>query len=142
MPKKSTTTKNRKKTSKPYNYSKKHINVARKLHKFINSEKTKQSNLTIDDIRAISGETKLIDLDLRFVTEEDFKIILQLDELNDKGVKDGMLVYLVKDSLRVNNYILSFLRVKRKVRNNSNEEQIILDLVNSVSNFSFRTTDK
>ena len=121
---------------------KKHINVARKLHKFINSEKTKQSNLTIDDIRAIRGETKLIDLDLRFVTEEDFKIILQLDELNDKGVKDGMLVYLVKDSLRVNNYILSFLRVKRKVRNNSNEEQIILDLVNSVSNFSFRTTEK
>ena len=116
--------------------------MARKLHKFINSEKTKQSNLTIDDIRAIRGETKLIDLDLRFVTEEDFKIILQLDELNDKGVKDGMLVYLVKDSLRVNNYILSFLRVKRKVRSNSNEEQIILDLVNSVSNFSFRTTEK
>ena len=88
---------------------KKHINVARKSHKFINSEKTKQSNLTIDDIRAIRGETKLIDLDLRFVTEEDFKIILQLDELNDKGVKDRMLVYLVKDSLRVNNYILCFL---------------------------------
>ena len=84
----------------------------------------------------------MIDLDLRFVTEEHFKIILQLDELNDKGVKDGMLVYLVKDSLRVNNYILSFLRVKSKVRNNSNEEQIILDLVNSVSNFSFRTTEK
>ena len=88
--------------------------MARKLHKFINSEKTKQSNLTIDDIRAIRGETKLIDLDLRFVTEEDFKIILQLDELNDKGVKDEMLVDLVKDSLRVNNYILSFFKNKKE----------------------------
>ena len=85
---------------------------------------------------------RLIDLDLRYVTEEDFKIILKLDELNDNGEKDDMLVYLVKQSLRVNNYILSFLEMGWKIRNKNNDEQIILDLVKSVSNFSFRTTEK
>ena len=119
-----------------------HINVARKLHKYIDSDQAKELNLTSNDMKAIRGENKLIDLDLRYVTEDDFKNIQMLDALNNEGEKDDKLVYLVKLSLRTNNYILSCLKKTDKIKKNNSDEKMIFDLVNSVSNFSFRNTEK
>ena len=93
-------------------------------------------------MKAIRGENKLIDLDLRYVTEDDFKNIQMLDALNNEGEKDDKLVYLVKLSLRTNNYILSCLKKTDKIKKNNSDEKMIFDLVNSVSNFSFRNTEK
>ena len=119
-----------------------HINVARKLNKYIDSDQAKELNLTSNDMKAIRGENKLIDLDLRYVTEDDFKNIQMLDALNNEGEKDDKLVYLVKLSLRTNNYILSCLKKTDKIKKNNSDEKMIFDLVNSVSNFSFRNTEK
>ena len=53
-----------------------------------------------------------------------------------------MLIFLVEESLRVNNYIINFLGGVGKVPINNEEERKILDLVESVTDFSFRTTEK
>ena len=50
-----------------------------------------------------------------------------------------MLGFLVTHTLRVNNYIIDFLERDGKVPTKNNEERYILDLVQSVNNFSFCT---
>ena len=75
------------------------------------------------------------------MTNEDYQNILKLEQATDNGEKDGMLFFLVEECLCVNNYILNFLKRDLKVPIKNNEEKI-LDLVQSDTNFSFRTTEK
>ena len=142
MLKKTTKQKRNNQQNDSSNIKGKHIQLAEKLHKFIKTNENKQSNLTKKDKKAINGEISLLDLDLRYVTKEDFHYIMELERANNRNEKDNMLIFIVQETLRVNNHIIKFLNGVGKVIVNNKGEQEFLDLFDSANDFSFRSIDK
>ena len=88
----------------------KKINLAKDLRLFLIEYESRKTKLNPIDQMAINGETSLLSLDLRFVPKNDFFLIKDLERENLKQNKDPVLITIVNEILRLNNYIIWFLK--------------------------------
>ena len=114
------------------------LKFAKNMRNFLQYSESKRIELTKKDKRAIYGERYLLDLDLRFVTKKDYHLLLDLQSANDKNIKDDVLIYLVSQILRLNNYIIKFFKDIEKKQISDDDENENKQIYDAFNDFNFR----
>ena len=114
------------------------LKFAKNMRNFLQYSESKRIELTKKDKRAIYGERSLLDLDLRFVTKKDYHLLLDLQSANDKNIKDDVLIYLVSQILRLNNYIIKFFKDIEKKQISDDDENENKQIYDAFNDFNFR----
>ena len=114
------------------------LKLAQNMRNFLKFSESKKIGLTNKDVRAIYGERSLLDLDLRFVPKEDYHLLLHLQSANDKNTKDDVLIYLVTQILRLNNYVIKFFNDIEKEHISEGEVNENKQIYDAFYDFSFR----